>query len=81
MPRKTQVAVAKAIELQRVRVGLPSQAELARRAGYSPSALNKRLSGALPMDFNDLDRLAVALDIDPFDLLDAAKRELDLQAA
>lgn len=81
MNGNTQSAVAKAIEVQRIRSGIPSQAELARTAGYSPSALNKRLSGDLRMDFTDIDRIAQALGVDPFDLLAAAKTEKDLAAA
>ena len=80
MKRDTQSSVAQAIEVQRVRSGVSSQAELARRAGYSPSALNKRLSGDLRMDFMDVDRIAAALGIDPFDLLAAAKEERSLAA-
>lgn len=78
MERNTQSSVAQAIEVQRVRSGISSQAELARRAGFSPSALNKRMSGALRMDFEDLDRLASVLGVDPFDLLNAAKVESEL---
>lgn len=78
MKRDTQSSVAQAIEVQRVRSGISSQAELARRAGYSPSALNKRLSGDLRMDFADVDRLASALGIEAFDLLDAARVEREL---
>lgn len=78
MKRDTQSSVAQAIEVQRVRSGISSQAELARRAGYSPSALNKRLSGDLRMDFTDVDRIAKALGVAPFDLLDAAKVEREL---
>lgn len=78
MQGNTHQAVARAIEVQRVRSGIPSQAELARRAGFSPSALNKRLSGELRLDFTDIDRIADALDVNPFDLLDAARVEKDL---
>lgn len=81
MKRDTQSSVAQAIEVQRVRSGISSQAELARRAGYSPSALNKRLSGDLRMDFTDIDRIANALGVDPFDLLAAARTEMQLSAA
>ena len=78
MESNIQSSVAQAIEVQRVRSGISSQAELARRAGYSPAALNKRLSGALRMDFTDVDRIARALGVGPFDLLEAAKEERSL---
>ena len=81
MQNKMQPLIARAIEVQRVRSAIPSQAELARRAGYSPSSLNKRLSGDLRMDFTDIERLSSALGIDPFDLLEAAKEEGRLSAA
>ena len=81
MQENTQAAVAQAIEVQRVRSGIGSQAELARRSGFSPSALNKRLSGDLRLDFQELDRISQALGVDPFDLLDAARTERALSVA
>lgn len=75
MNSNTQPAVAQAIRVQRVRAGIASEAALARAAGYSPSALNKRLSGDIRMDLEDVERLALALGINPFDLMDMARAE------
>lgn len=75
MNRSTQQAVAQAVRVQRVRAGIASDAELARRAGYTPSSLSKRLTGDLRMDLEDVDRLAAALGIDGFRLMDLARAE------
>ena len=80
MEIQTQQSVAKAIEVQRVRSNIPSQAELARRSGFTPSGLNKRLSCDLRMTFDDLDQIATAMGVDSFDLLDAARVERSLAA-
>ena len=65
MKHSTQASVAQAIRVQRVRAGIPSEAELARRAGLSPSALSKRLAGDIRLDLTDIERLADALGL-PF---------------
>lgn len=75
MNSTTQQAVAQAVRVQRVRSGIPSEAALARKAGYSTSALNKRLSGDIRLDLNDVERLAAALDVDPFALMALAEAE------
>ena len=74
----TQASVAQAIRIQRVRAGIASEAELARRAGFSPSALNKRLAGDIRLDLEDVARLAEALGLDPFELLDLAREVLPI---
>lgn len=43
--------------------------ELARRLNVSSSWVNYRLTGAQPIDVNDLQRIAVALDVTVLDLL------------
>lgn len=43
--------------------------ELARRLNVSSSWVNYRLTGAQPIDVNDLERIAVALDVTVLDLL------------
>lgn len=75
MEANTQHSIARAIEVQRIRSGISSQAELARRAGIDPQALYRRMTGDLRMTLADIERLAVALNIDPFDLFDLAKSE------
>ncbi|WP_372595563.1 helix-turn-helix domain-containing protein [Actinotalea sp.] len=82
MDSTTQQAVAQAIRVQRVRAGLSSEADLARRAGISPSALSKRLAGDIRMDLEDVDLLARALGLaDGFALLDLARAERTTSAA
>ena len=71
----TQKAVAQAIRIERVRQGFASEADLARKAGLSPSALSKRLVGDLRMDLGDVDQIAEALGVDPFDLMATAHAE------
>lgn len=76
MDSTTQQAVAQAVRVQRVRAGIASDADLARRAGLAPSALSKRLTGDIRMDLNDVDLLARALGlVDGFDLMDIARIE------
>lgn len=48
-----------------------SQAELARRLDVTGAWLNYRLTGRQPIDLNDLQVIAVALDVQPSDLLGA----------
>ena len=57
----TQALVAQAIRIQRVRAGISSDAELARRVGMTPSALSKRLSGDLRLNLSEVERIAGAL--------------------
>lgn len=71
----TQPRVAQAIRVQRVRAGITSEAQLARRAGMSPSGLSKRLAGDIRLDLDEVEALAVALGIDPFDLMEMARPE------
>lgn len=71
----TQALVAQAIRIQRVRAGISSDAELARRVGMTPSALSKRLSGDLRLNLSEVERIAGALGIEPFALLDLARAE------
>ena len=73
MKTSTQALVAQAVRVQRVRAGISSDAELARRAGVAGSALSRRLNGGLRMDLTDVETLAQALGIDPFELLDLAR--------
>lgn len=72
----TQTAVAQAIRVQRIRAGITSDAELARRAGLSPSGLSKRLSGDLRMTLVDVEKIAAALGMDPFALMELAQAEV-----
>lgn len=46
-----------------------SQAELARRLHVSGAWLNYRLTGKQPIDLNDLQAIADALEVQPIDLL------------
>lgn len=71
----TQELVAQAIRVQRIRAGFPSEAELARTVGMAPSALSKRLAGDIRMDLEEVERIAAALGITAFDLMDAARAE------
>ena len=75
MKTSTQALVAQAVRVQRVRAGISSDAELAQRAGMDASALSRRLNGGLRMDLTDVETLAQALGIDPFELLDLARTE------
>ena len=75
MKTSAQALVAQAVRVQRVRAGISSDAELARRAGMDASALSRRLNGGLRMDLTDVETLAQALGIDPFELLDLARTE------
>lgn len=70
----TQQALAQAIEVRRVRVGITKR-ELAERVGLSPASLSKRLAGSPAIDANEIEALATALGLDPFDLMDLAKAE------
>lgn len=76
MDSTTQQAVAQAVRVQRVRADFASEAELARNAGYSPSALSKRLSGHIRLNLDDVDVLAKALGLpDGFALMEVARGE------
>lgn len=82
MDSSTQQSVAQAVRVQRVRAGITSEADLARRAGLSPSALNKRLSGDIRMDLDEVDTIARALGLpDGFALMDLARDERTRTAA
>ena len=70
----TQQALAQAIEVRRVRVGITKR-ELAERVGLSPTSLSKRLSGAPAIDANEIEAFANALGLDPFELMTLAKAE------
>jgi transcriptional regulator with XRE-family HTH domain len=48
-----------------------SGASLARQLNVSPAWVSYRLTGAQPIDLNDLDRIAAVLDVDVVDLLPA----------
>ena len=75
MKNTTQALVAQAVRVQRVRSGLSSEAELARRVGMSPSGLSKRLNGDLRMNLIEVEQIAEALGVDAFTLLDLARTE------
>lgn len=81
MNSTTQQAVAQAVRVQRVRSGIPSEAALARKAGYAVSALHKRLSGDIRLNLDDVERLARALSVDPFALMALAEVERDASPA
>ena len=49
-----------------------SATELARRMGVTQSYLARRMTGVQPLDLNDLDKIALALEIEAIDLLRAA---------
>ena len=76
----TQQALAQAIEVRRVRVGITKR-ELAERVGLSPASLSKRLAGAPAIDANEIESLAPALGLDPFDLMEMAKAERHTEPA
>ena len=75
MKNTTQALVAQAVRVQRVRSGLSSEAELARRVGMSPSGLSKRLNGDLRMNLIEVEQIAEALGVDAITLLDLARAE------
>ena len=81
MKTNTQERVAQAIRVQRVRAGLPSEAELARRVGLLPSSLSKRLNGDLELSLSEVEKIAIALGVDAFTLLDMARTEVTATAA
>lgn len=70
----TQQALAQAIEVRRVRVGITKR-ELAERVGISPASLSKRLAGAPAIDTNEIEAFASALGLDPFELMELARVE------
>lgn len=70
----TQRALAQAIEVRRVRLGLTKR-ELADRAGMSPASLSKRLAGTPAIDADEIEKLAMALELSAFDLMDLARIE------
>jgi len=49
-----------------------SRAELERRIGKAHPYLSRRLSGDIPFDLDDIERIAAVLDIQPFELLYSA---------
>lgn len=73
-PTSTQQALAQAIEVRRVRLGITKR-ELSDRVGMSPTSLSKRLAGSPSIDANEIEAFASALGLDPFDLMDLAKTE------
>lgn len=77
----TQRAVAKAIEVQILRLGL-TKTEVATRLGFTTVApLTKRLNGEIALDTTDIENIASALGLDPFDLLDQARFEREQSVA
>lgn len=70
----TQQALAQAIEVRRVRVGITKR-ELAERVGLSPTSFSKRLAGRPAINADEIETFAVALGLDPFDLMELAKAE------
>lgn len=63
--------VAEEIRVAMVRKRM-SGAGLARALGVSPAWISYRLTGSQPIDLNDLERLAVALEVEVVDLLPRA---------
>lgn len=57
------------IRVAMLRRGL-SQTELAERVGMSQAALSRRLSGEVPLDVDQLDAIAKALETTPASLLE-----------
>jgi transcriptional regulator with XRE-family HTH domain len=53
--------------------------ELARRLDVSPNWVSLRMTGAQPIDLNDLDRISRALGVRPVDLLRAAETVATVQ--
>lgn len=77
----TQRAVAKAIEVQILRLGL-TKTEVANRLGFTTVApLTKRLNGEIALDTTDIENIAGVLSMDPFDLLDLARVEREQSVA
>lgn len=76
----TQQALARAIEVRRVRLGI-TKAELAKRSGLSAPSLSKRLSSLIAIDADEIEALAGGLEIDPFDLMAMAAVERSQAAA
>lgn len=64
-------AVASEIRGEMARRGL-LQSTLAERLNEHPTWVSRRIAGRIPLDLNDLERIAGALDVDPFQLLDRA---------
>lgn len=69
-------AVAKEIRVALIRADL-KQAQLAERMGVSEMWVSRRLRGAQPIDLNDLQRFAEALQVAVPDLLPASFRPND----
>ena len=69
-------AIATAVDVQLARMNQPRR-WLADSAGFSASALSKRLSGTTPLDIDDVDSIARALGLaDAFALFDLARIEI-----
>jgi transcriptional regulator with XRE-family HTH domain len=54
--------------------GRVTQAQLAARLGVGPMYVSRRLSGATPLSVDDLFGICGALDVEPSELLAAARR-------
>lgn len=72
-------AVAKEIRIALIRADL-KQAQLAERMGVSEMWVSRRLRGAQPIDLNDLQRFAEALNVPVTTLLPASFRPNDRSA-
>jgi transcriptional regulator with XRE-family HTH domain len=64
--------VAEEIKVVLVRRG-SSATELAKQMGVTQSYLARRMRGAQAFDLDDIETIAFALELDPFDLLRAAQ--------
>ena len=72
--------MSKAIETQRVRIGLGVEG-LARRLGMSRQAYNNHRNGGTTWNLDDFPKLANALELtDEWSLIDLAKNESKLAA-
>jgi transcriptional regulator with XRE-family HTH domain len=75
LPLSVRVAEEIRVMLTRRRI---SGRELARRLNVSPSWVNYRLTGAQPIDLNDLERISDALGVTVFDLIPRSAGQSDI---
>jgi transcriptional regulator with XRE-family HTH domain len=76
-PLPLSVRVAEEIRVMLARRRMSGR-ELARRLDVSPSWVNYRLTGAQPIDLNDLERISEALGVTVFDLIPRSAGQSDI---
>jgi transcriptional regulator with XRE-family HTH domain len=66
--------IRRTINVERTRRGL-TQGQLAARIPMTETALSSRMTGRVPLDLADIDRIAAALDMTSFELIESARSE------